>query len=125
MPARYETPKNGNPRHQLATITASIAPSAVAMKAMGRVKRPASISTLLKKPRPGKESNIQRQVRAMITVEVIQGRRSRPRKKLRQRQMPFRTRAMPSPVTIFRVTEATVKSRLLRTTWRKLSSWMR
>src|SRR6266478_1294545 len=47
MPARYETPKNGKPRHQLATTTAAIAPSGVAMKAMGREIRLASSSTLL------------------------------------------------------------------------------
>ena len=87
MPARYDTPKNGKPRHQLAITTAAIAPSGVAMKAIGRESRPASSSTLLKKPRPGKASNIQRQVSAMITVEVIHGSSSRPRKKFRQRQV--------------------------------------
>src|SRR5881396_3993115 len=59
IPARYDTPKNGNARHQLATITAAMAPAGVAMKAMGRRMSPASSSTLLKKPRPGKASNIQ------------------------------------------------------------------
>ena len=57
-------------------------------------QEPASISTLLKKPRPGKASNIQRQVRAMITVDVIQGSRNRPRKNVRQRQTLLSTRAM-------------------------------
>ncbi len=116
MPARNETPKNGKPRHQLATTTAIIAPSGVAMNARGRLISPRSTSTLLKKPRPGKASNIHRQVSAMITVEVIQGRRKSPRKKLRPRTMLWSTRAMRTPVTILSPTEATVKTRLLRMT---------
>ena len=105
--------------------TAAMAPSGVAMKAIGREIRPASSSTLLKKPRPGKASNIQRQVSAMITVEVIHGSSSRPRKKLRQRQVAWSTRAISRPVPTFSATEATVKTRLLRTTVRKVSSWIR
>jgi len=76
----------------------------------------------LKKPRPGKASNIQRQVSAMITVEVIHGSSSRPRKKLRQRHVACSTSAMASPVTILRPTEATVNTRLLTTTVRNESS---
>ena len=98
---------------------------AVAMTAIGLLSSPRSISTLLKKPRPGKESNIHRQVRAMITVEVIQGSRKRPRKKFRHRQVTFRTSAIASPVRTLRPTEATVKTRLLRTTAWKPSSWRR
>src|SRR5437764_15480263 len=111
--ARYDTPKNGKPRHQLATTTANMAPSAVAMTAIGLLSSPRSISTLLKKPRPGEESNIHRQVSAMIAVEVMQGRRKRPREKFRHRQVTLRTRAIASPVRILRPTEATVKTRLL------------
>src|SRR5437773_3530705 len=125
IPARYDTPKNGKPRHQLAITTASIAPSGVAMKARGRLRRPASSSTLLKKPRPGKESNIQRQVRATMTVDVIHGSSISPRKKLRQRHVACRTRAMPSPVRILRATDDTVKTKLLRTTAWKASSLAR
>jgi len=76
----------------------------------------------LKKPRPGKESNIQRQVRAMITVEVIHGSRRRPRKKLRPRQRPLSTSAIAIPVTTLSATEPRVKTRLLRTTSWKVSS---
>ena len=121
-PARKETPKKGNPRHQLATITAIIAPSGVAMKAIGRLRSPRSSSTLLKKPRPGKASNIHRQVSAMITVEVIHGSRKRPRKKFRPRITLLSTRAMSMPVTTLRPTEPIVKTKLFRTTWWKVSS---
>ena len=117
MPARKETPKNGKARHQLATMTAAMAPSGVAMNAIGRRMSPASSSTLLKKPRPGKASNIQRQVSAMMTVEVIHGRRKSPRKKFRPRITLLRTSAIARPVTTFSATEPTVKTRLLRITW--------
>ncbi len=93
-----------------------MAPSGVAMKAMGCRRRPTSSSTLLKKPRPGKASNIQRQVSAMMTVEVIQGRRKSPRKKLRPRMTPLSTSAIPIPVTILRPTDTIVKTKLLRMT---------
>ena len=95
------------------------------MKAIGRVSSPASSRTLLKKPRPGNASNIQRQVRAMITVEVTQGSSSRPRKKLRQRQVACSTSAMARPVSTLSATDATVKTRLFRTTVRNVSSWAR
>ena len=125
IPARYDTPKNGKPRHQLAMTTAIMAPSGVAMKARGRLRRPTSSSTLLKKPRPGKASNIHRQVSAMMPVDVIQGSSISPRKKFRQRHVACRTTAMPSPVRILRATDDTVKTRLLRTTVRKASSLAR
>ena len=125
MPARKDTPKKGKPRHQLATITAIIAPSGVAMKAMGRRMSPMSRSTLLKKPRPGKASNIQRQVSAMITVEVIHGRRKRPRRKLRPRITLLSTRAMSTPVMTLSPTEPTVNTKLFRITAWKVSSWAR
>ena len=102
--------------------TAIMAPSGVAMKARGRLRRPTSSSTLLKKPRPGKASNIHRQVSATMTVDVIQGSSISPRKKFRQRHVACRTRAIPSPVTILRATDDTVKTRLLRTTVRNASS---
>ena len=92
------------------------------MNAIGREIRPASSSTLLKKPRPGKASNIHRHVRAMITVEVIHGSSSSPRKKFFHRQVACSTRAISTPVTTFRATEATVNTRLLRTTAWKVSS---
>ena len=95
------------------------------MKAIGRESSPASSSTLLKKPRPGKASNIQRQVSAMITVEVIHGSSSRPRKKFRQRQVACSTSAIARPVPTLSATEATVKTRLLRTTVRNVSSLTR
>ena len=116
MPARYDTPKNGNARHQLATMTAAIAPAGVAMKAIGRRSRPASSRTLLKKPRPGNASNIQRQVSAMITVDVIHGSRNSPRKKLRQRQTPLSTSAIASPVSTLSTSEPAVKTRVFLTT---------
>ena len=125
MPARNDTPKNGKPRHQLATMTATMAPSGVAMNAIGRCSSPASSSTLLKKPRPGKASNIQRQVSAMMTVEVIQGSRKSPRKKFRPRMTLLSTSAIARPVITFSATEPTVKTRLLRMTGRKVSSWAR
>jgi hypothetical protein len=92
---------------------------------MGRLSSPRSRSTLLKNPRPGKESNIQRQVSAMITVDVIQGSNINPRKKFRQRHVACSTSAMASPVRILRATELTVKTRLLRTTVWKPSSLAR
>ena len=103
-------------------ITAVIAPAGVAMKAMGWDRSPRSRRKLLRKPRPGKASNIHRHVSAMMTVEVIQGRRKRPRKKLRPRITPFSTSAMARPVTTLRATETTVKTRLFQTTWWKASS---
>ena len=87
------------------------------MKAMGDLMRPRSKRTLLKKPRPGNASNIQRHVRAMMTVEVIHGRRKSPRKKFRPRTTLLRTRAMATPVTSFRATDPTVKTRLFLITW--------
>jgi hypothetical protein len=120
--ARYDTPKNGKPRHQLATMTAAIAPAGVAMKATGWLSRPASSSTLLKNPRPGKASNIHRHVSAMMTVEVIHGKSSSPRKKLRHRHVPWSTSAITRPVSSFSATEPTVNTRLLRTTVRNVSS---
>ena len=106
----------------MATITAIIAPSGVAMKAIGRLSSPRSSSTLLKKPRPGKASNIHRQVSAMITVEVIHGSRKRPRKKLRPRITLLSTRAISTPVTTLSPTETTVNTKLFRMTWWKVSS---
>src|SRR5204863_412057 len=81
-------------RHQLATTTANMAPSAVAMSAIGLLSSPRSISTLLKKPRPGKASNIHRQVSAMITVAVIHCSSKRPRKKVRPRPVTLTTSAV-------------------------------
>ena len=77
----------------------------------------------MKNPRPGNASNIQRQVSAMITVDVIHGRRNRPRKKFRPRMARFRTSAMAMPVTILRPTEPNVNTRLfLMTSWNASSS---
>ncbi len=61
----------------------------------------------------------------MITVEVIQGSRKSPRKKLRPRITLLSTSAIRTPVTTLRPTEPTVKTRLLRMTAWKVSSWAR
>ena len=58
----------------------------------------------------------------MITVEVIHGKRNRPRKKFRARTTLPSTSAIAMPVAILSATEPTVKTRLLRITWWKASS---